>query len=189
MKRKIFLFNVILLIYIANLTILDRQVSANNLPDGAIARLSPGASVYTVAFSPDGKFLASGGDDNAVILWDVADRSEREAFIQHSKAVTSVGFSPDGKLLASASLDGYVRLWHVSSEGRRISLRHGGWVESVAFSPDGKTLVSGGEDQEGSVILWDVRQKRDIATFSGHGGLVESVAFSPDGRMLASAAP
>ena len=188
MKRKIFLFNITLLIYIANLTISDGQVSSDNLPDGAIARLNPGAPVYTVAFSPDGKFLASGGDDNAVILWDVADENEYEAFIQHNKAVTSVAFSPDGKLLASASLDGYVRLWYVSSEGRRISLRHGGWVESVAFSPDGKTLVSGGEDQEGSVILWDVHQRRDIATFSGHGGLVESVAFSPDGRMLASAA-
>ena len=80
MKRKIFLFSVTLLIYIVNLTISNGQVSNDNLPDGAIARLSPGASVYTVSFSPDGKFLASGGDDNAVILWGVADRSERETF-------------------------------------------------------------------------------------------------------------
>ncbi len=187
MKRKIFLFNVILLVYLASLTVSDGQSASIPLPDGAIARFSPGALVYTVAFSPDGKLLASGGDDNAVILWDVADGSEHKAFVEHSKSVTSVAFSPDGKLLASTSLDGYVRLWHVSSESRRISLRHGGWVESVAFSPNGELLVSGGGDQGGSVILWDVSQKHDIATFSGHAGLVESVAFSPDGRMLASA--
>lgn len=187
MKRKIFLFNVTLLMYLASLTAANGQAPTDRLPDGAIARFSPGASVYTIAFSPDGKLLASGGDDNAVILWNIADRSERETFIEHSKSVTSVAFSPDGKTLASTSLDGYVRLWHVSSEGRRISLRHGGWVESVAFSPDGKTLVSGGEDQEGSVKLWNVSQKRDIATFPGHESIVESVAFSPDGQLVASA--
>ena len=187
MKRKIFLFNVILFTYLVSLTVADGQFSAARFPDGVIERFTLGASVYTVAFSPDGELLASGSDDNAVILWNVADRRERESFIEHGKSVMSVAFSPDGQLLASASLDGYVRLWHVSSERTRISLRHGGWVESVAFSSDGKMLASGGGDQEGSVTLWHVLQSRSIATFSGHGALVESVAFSPDGRLLASA--
>ena len=187
MKRKIFLFNIILLIHLTPLITSDAQSPADRLPDGAIARFSPGASVYTVAFSPDGQMLASGGDDNAVRLWNVADGSEREAFIEHNKSVTSVAFSPDGQRLASASLDGFVRLWYVSSERQRNSLRHNGWVESVAFSPNGKVLASGGGDQEGSVTLWDVRQNSRIFTIPGHGSLVESVAFSPNGQLLASA--
>lgn len=187
MKHKIFLFNVILLIYLANPIASDAQSPVDNLPDGAIARFNSKALVYTVAFSPDGQLLASGGDDNAVILWNVADGSEREVFTEHSKSVTSVMFSPNGQLLASASLDGFVRLWYVSAEHQRNSLRHSDWIESVAFSPNGKVLASSGGDQEGSVTLWDVRQKRRIATLPGHRSLVESVAFSPDGQLLASA--
>ena len=187
MKNKILFLNVIFLIYAAALTASGQISVDDTLPDGAIARFSPGASVYTVAFSPDGQLLASGGDNNAVILWNVADGSEREVFTEHGKSVMSVAFSSDGQLLASASLDGFVRLWPVFSERKRTSLKHSGWVESVAFSPNGKTLASGGGDDEGFVTLWDVLHNRRINTLSGHRGIVESVAFSPDGQLLASA--
>ena len=158
-----------------------------SLPDGVIARFSPGASVFTVAFSPDGQLLASGGDDNAAILWDVADQNERETFIEHGSAVMSVAFSPDGLRLASACLDGFVRLWDVANQRRRISLTHEGWVRTVAFSPDGKMLASGGGDQLGMIVFWDVRTEQEIATFTGHESIVESVVFSPDGKYLVSA--
>ena len=188
MKGKIFLFSAILiLIYQASLSIADGQSSAENLPDGVIAQFSPGASVFTVAFSPDGQLLASGGDDNAAILWAVADQNEREAFIEHGSSVMSVVFSPDGGRLASACLDGFVRLWDVANQRRRISLTHKGWVRSVAFSPDGQLLASGGGDQLGKIVLWDVRTEQEIATFTGHESIVESVVFSPDGQHLASA--
>lgn len=170
-----------------NLTLSDAMSLDGTLPPGARAIFNPGAPVYSVAFSPDGQLLASGGDDNAVILWDVDDASEREIFIEHSKSVMSIAFSPNGQILASASLDGFVRLWDVASGGKRTSLRHNGWVESVTFSPDGKTLVSGGGDREGFFTFWDVRGKQRISTVPGHESIVESVAFSPDGQMLASA--
>ncbi len=182
--------------YLVNSTVSDGQSFSISVPDGAIARFPQGATVYTVIFSPDGKLLASGDDDNTVILWDVANQTEQEIFTEHTKPVYSVAFSPDGTLLASASIDRYVILRHVFPKGRRVTrLRHDrpelgrdGWVESVAFSPDGKLLASGGGDQEDFVVLWDIHQKRDIGTFSGHERLVESVSFSPNGRLLASAA-
>ncbi len=187
MKHKIFLFSSIFLIYLLILTVLDGHPLDDNLPEGAIARFSPGASVFTVAYSSDGTLLASGGDDNAVILWDVATRSQREIFTEHSDSVMSVVFSPNSKILASASLDGFVRLWDITSErGRRISLPHNGWVKSVAFSPNGKTLASGGGDESGTLMWWDVSKSQRIVTIPGHSSIVESVAFSPDGELLAS---
>ena len=188
MKRKIFLFSAIFIfIYAGSLSVGDGQSSAESLPDGVIAQFSPGAAVFTVAFSPDGQLLASGGDDNAAILWDVAAQNEREAFIEHGSAVMSVAFSPDGRRLASACLDGFVRLWDVENRRRRISLTHKGWVRSVAFSPDGQLLASGGGDQLGKIVFWNVRTEQEIATFTGHESIVESVVFSPDGKYLASA--
>ena len=187
MKRKNYLFYASFVIYLVSLAVLNEQPLAEGLPDGAIARFSPGGSVFTVAYSPDGKFLASGGDDSAVILWDIAARAQREIFIEHSDSVMSVVFSPDGKVLASASLDGFVRLWDVTARrSRRTSLTHSGWVKSVAFSPNGKLLASGGGDEAGSVMLWDASENQRVGTIPGHSSIVESLAFSPDGALLAT---
>ena len=144
--------------------------------------------VDSVAFSPDGKTLASGSDDGAVRLWDVASHRQIGAPLTgHTDAVSSVAFSPDGKTLASGSGDDSVRLWDVASH-RQIGsplTGHTDAVDSVAFSPDGKTLASGSDDD--SVRLWDVASHRQIGSpLTGHTDAVDSVAFSPDGKTLAS---
>jgi WD40 repeat protein len=113
-------------------------------------------SIFSVAFSPDGKTLASGSLDGQIELWEVATGKLQATLKGHEDDVQSVAFSPDGKTLASASHDGTVKLWDVASGKEQATLSgHHFWVWSVAFSPDGKTLASGSYDR--TVKLWDVQ--------------------------------
>ncbi|MHB8954469.1 MAG: WD40 repeat domain-containing protein [Pirellulaceae bacterium] len=141
------------------------------------------AAVYSVVFSPDGKTLASGSEDNTIKLWDVKTGIITATLEGHTKTIWSVAFSPDGKTLASGSEDKTIKLWDVKTgkntatiEGRTETI----W--SVAFSPDGKTLASAG----GIIKLWDVTTGKNTATFGDEGS--GFVAFSPDGKLLASGA-
>ena len=188
MRRKIFLFNVTLLTYLMSLSVANGQSSTDPFPDGVLTRLQHGGSVYTVAFSPNGRTLASGGDDNTVILWDVTNGLELKTFAEHTDWVKCVAFSPDGQILASASMDGSVKLWPVSADGSSSTLKLGDWVESVAFSPDGRTLATSG-NMNGSIELWDVSgiYANRIEPIVGHRSGVSSIAFSPNGLLLASA--
>jgi len=141
--------------------------------------------VRAVAWSPDGKTLASGSKDNMVKLWEAGNRHLLRTLSGHADIVTSVTWSPDGRTLASGSDDHTVKLWEAGSgQLLRTFSGHAGDVESVAWSPDGKTLASGSDDH--TVKLWEAGSGQLLRTLSGHASAVWSVAWSPDGKMLAS---
>jgi WD40 repeat protein len=111
--------------------------------------------VGSVAFSPDGRTLASGSWDTTIKLWDVVSGQLQRTLTGHTGRVEVVAFSPDGRTLASGSWDTTIKLWDVvSGQLQRTLTGHTGRVEVVAFSPDGRTLASGSDDK--TIMLWDL---------------------------------
>jgi WD40 repeat protein/tRNA A-37 threonylcarbamoyl transferase component Bud32 len=160
-----------------------------------------------LAFSPDGRRLATGSIDGTLKIWDATHGQELLVLRGHAKEneVFSVAFGPDGKRLATASRDGTVQLWDLSGDSPKLPgnengtvpfgprdgrsgmvLRgHSGAVMCVAISPDGSRLATGGAD--GTARIWDAKSGSELLTLRGHAGPVPGVAFSPDGRLLATA--
>jgi WD40 repeat protein len=148
-----------------------------------------GSTLPSVAFSPNGKRLAS-ASGKQLCIWDVASGKALRSFPQgHKDTVAALVISPDGKRLSSSGSEGTIRIWDVAQgkELHRMFLPHragvADWATTLAFSPDGKTLAAGGNS---GIHLWDTATGRDLRTFAPESGGAAFLAFSPDGKTLAS---
>jgi WD40 repeat protein/Mrp family chromosome partitioning ATPase len=143
------------------------------------------SSVNSVAWSADGKRIASGGDDNTIRLWDTQTGQCVHVLEGHQETVTSVAWSADGQRIATGSDDDTIRLWDAQT-GMCMQLleEHQHPVTSVAWSADGQRIASGGHDR--TIRLWDAQTGQCIHMLGEHEISVTSVAWSADGQRIAS---
>jgi WD40 repeat protein len=143
--------------------------------------------VYALAFSPDSRRLAAGGDDHVIHIWDAVTGKQLTQCGGHTSKVLSIAFRQDGSRLVTGAHDGTVRQWDART-GRQVEPpydRHTAEVFAAVYSPDGQRVASAGADR--TVRLWRAKGRHDQAVFRGHTGIVVALAFSQHGRRLVSA--
>jgi hypothetical protein len=143
-------------------------------------------TVHAVAFSPDGRLIATGSEDKTIRVRDAAT-SERKERISHTDPVYCLAFSPDGKTLASGGTGKAVTLWDVASGEKKKTLANvsNQAVAWVRFAPDGQTLATFGVGKN-VAALWNIASGKEVASLEGHTGSVNGLEYSPDGQTIAT---
>jgi WD40 repeat protein len=140
-------------------------------------------AVQALAADPNGRWLASGGADRMVKLWNLETQEARRTYRNNPDFITTLSFSPDSTQLAAGNLDGSIKMWStLSGRSLRTYANHKARVTSIAFSPDGEILASAAED--GSVRIRGVKRKRLYSSLGDLGRGAKVIAFTNDGRSL-----
>ena len=157
--------------------------STLSLGEVVVGRLMP---VTAVAYAPDGRSVATGGDGVTATIWDVDSGQRLTTLRGHGGTVIGVAFAPDGQTVATASADHTAIIWDAATGEVLHTLdRHTDWIRAVAFSPDGRTVATASDDK--TAIIWDTTTGQPVTTLRGHTDWIRAVAFSPDGRTVATA--
>jgi WD40 repeat protein len=140
--------------------------------------------VNSVAYSPDGRYIASGSRDNTIKLWDAQSGRELRTLFGHTDGVDALQFSPDGRFIASGSSDTTIKIWEAGT-GREIRTLtgHAGVVRTVAYSPDGRFIASG-SSVDSTIRIWEAGTGRKIRSIDSTG--IETLSYSPNGKYIAS---
>lgn len=140
--------------------------------------------IGTIAFSPDGKYILTGGVDNLAILWNANSGEMIRKFEGHTKSVANVAFAPNGKYILTGSEDHKTILWDINTGKQELHLRgHKSEITALAFSPNGKRVLTGNAFDSG-IKLWDIQSGEVLLILEGQKGFVSSVVFTPDERFI-----